>query len=412
VIAGPTSDGARPKSPAGVATLDDARTEPSTDHPQFDRPPSDGARPQSAADRPEAEADRPQSDCLIVGAGLIGASIGLALTQAGRAVHLLDADPELAAAAAALGAGRPWRPQDGADIGLVVVAVPPILLAPVAAEQLDRFPRATVTDVGSVKGPVLAELVALGADIGRYVGSHPMAGSHRSGPLGARADLFAGRVWVVAPPQPEDYARTAAVEALARACGARPVIMSAAEHDVAVAQVSHLPQLISSLLAGRLNAVPHQHLALAGPGMRDVTRIAQSDPELWGQIVSLNQAAVRSELEAVQADLAALIAQLDQPTAVRRVVERGRAGVMALPGKHGHRLGQAWEPVVVEIPDRPGALADIFATVALAQANVEDVAIEHDPKREVGYLTLLVDGPTAAARLGAAMVTAGWRLRP
>jgi prephenate dehydrogenase len=356
---------------------------------------------------------------LIVGTGLIGTSIGLALSAAGRTVRLADANPEAAAAAAAMGAGTVATPGEGEtageagepDVALVVVAVPPTAVAATVAAQLAAHATATVTDTASVKAPILADLTARGADIARYVGSHPMAGSHRAGPLGAQADLFVDRTWVVTPHSREDYDRTAQVEALARLCGSRPVLMTAAEHDVAVAQVSHLPQLVSSLVAGRLNAVPYQHLSLAGQGIRDVTRIAASDPELWGQIVALNREAVRTELEFLRQDLADLIAALDNTTAVRRVIARGRDGVTGLPGKHGRAQTQLWEPVTLELPDRPGALADIFATSLAAGVNVEDVAIEHDPVREVGYLTIGVDGAESAARLAAALAGAGWKLR-
>jgi prephenate dehydrogenase len=360
----------------------------------------------------DAAAGSPEPASLIVGTGLIGTSIGLALSAAGRTVYLTDANPEIASAAAALGAGTVWDQAEArVDIGLVVVAVQPQALAEVVADQLAAFPEATVTDVGSVKAAVLADLVAAGADIRRYVGSHPMAGSHRSGPLGARADLFVDRTWVITPHDWEDYERTAVVEKVAALCGSRVALMPAAEHDIAVAQVSHLPQLMSSLVAGRLNAVPYRNLSLAGQGVRDVTRIAASDPDLWGQIIALNRDAVRVELERVQADLADLIAHLDTTTAVRRVIARGRDGVTGLPGKHGRERGQIWEPVVLEIPDQPGALADIFADVTRIGVNVEDVEIEHDPVRTVGYLAIMVDGPEPAARLATLMVEAGWKLR-
>ncbi|MDR1806730.1 MAG: prephenate dehydrogenase [Propionibacteriaceae bacterium] len=358
----------------------------------------------------------PAPETLVVGTGLIGTSLGLALTAAGWTVWLEDANPEVAAAAAAMGAGSVYGPSGdgsgaGPAIGLVIVATPPLALAETVAGCLARFPAATVTDVGSVKGPVLAGLRERGADVTRYVGSHPMAGSHRSGPLGARADLFVDRTWVIAPHDHEDYDRTALIERVAGLCGSRVVLLSAAEHDVAVAQVSHLPQLISSLVAGRLNTVPYQHLSLAGQGIRDVTRIAASDPELWGQIVALNREAVRAELEGVQQDLADLLAGLDNTTAVRRVIARGREGVTGLPGKHGRDHATIWEPVVIEITDAPGTLARIFADATRTGVNVEDVAIEHDQVREVGYLTLSVDGTEPAARLAAAMAAAGWKLR-
>jgi prephenate dehydrogenase len=376
-----------------------------------------GSRASASDQEADADGQTPPvptpSTTLIVGTGLIGTSIGLALRAAGRQVWLSDALPEIAAAAAAMGAGSIWDPTAVPDetIDLVVVAVQPEDLADVVARQLQLFPGATVTDVGSVKAQVLAGLVDRGAEIGRYVGSHPMAGSHRTGPLGARADLFVDRTWVVTPHDWEDYERTAVVERLADLCGSRVEIMSAAAHDVAVAQVSHLPQLMSSLVAGRLNAVPYRNLALAGQGVRDVTRIAASDPDLWGQIIALNRDAVRVELERIQADLADLLHHLDSTTAVRRVVARGRDGVSGLPGKHGRDRGQVWEPVVLEIPDEPGALADIFADVTRIGVNVEDVAIEHDPVRLVGYLTILVDGPERAARLATLMIEAGWKLR-
>ncbi|MDR1449313.1 MAG: prephenate dehydrogenase [Propionibacteriaceae bacterium] len=375
------------------------------------------AEPQAGAAEPApaapADSGKPGFATLIVGSGLVGASIGLALRAAGRTVYLDDVAPEMAAAAASLGAGEQWdrRRPSAAAVGLVIVAVPPRAIAEVAAAQLAAFPEATVADVGSVKAAILADLLRRGAPVSRYVGSHPMAGSHRSGPVGARADLFRDRTWVITPHDWEDYVRTAAVEELAVLCGSRVELMSAAEHDVAVAQVSHLPQLMSSLVAGRLNAVPYRNLALAGQGVRDVTRIAASDPDLWGQIIALNREAVRVELEQIQADLADLLAHLDSTPAVRRLVARGRDGVTGLPGKHGRGRGQTWERVVVELPDRPGALGDIFAEVGRCGINVEDFAIEHDPVRLVGELTIMVDGPERAARLAAHMAKAGWALR-
>ena len=132
-------------------------------------------------------------------------------------------------------------------------------------------------------------------------------------------------------------------------------MMAADEHDEAVAQVSHLPQLMSSLTAGRLVDVPPEHLRLAGQGIRDVTRIAGSDPDLWQQIVAANADAVRIELLAVQDALAGLVAVLDDPEAVREFIARGRQGTRALPGKHGHRATD-FAHVVVEIPDAPGSL--------------------------------------------------------
>lgn len=348
-------------------------------------------------------------DCVVViGAGLVGASIGMALVDAGYRVHLRDQVSSHAKVAASLGAGTTEKAAPG-EVGLAIVAVPPSSLAKAILGALERYPRAVVTDVGSVKGAVLAELAASGTDVSRYVGSHPMAGSQHAGPLTSRPDLFVDRTWVVTPHATSLPDAVARVERLAADCGGRVVVMGPAEHDEAVAQVSHLPQLMSSLTAGRLVDVPPEHLRLAGQGIRDVTRIAGSDPDLWQQIVAANAEAVRTELLAVQDALAGLVAVLDDPAAVREFIARGRQGTRALPGKHGHRALD-FAHVVVEIPDAPGSLARLFAEIGEAGVNVEDVTIEHDEAREVGYLWLSVT-PDRAPQLAATMRDRGWSVR-
>ncbi|MFT3860910.1 prephenate dehydrogenase [Micropruina sp.] len=346
---------------------------------------------------------------VVIGAGLVGASVGAALTRAGVEVHLIDSVSSHARVAASRGGGT-TEPVDPAAVRLVVVAVPPAKLAAVIADALATYPKATVTDVGSVKGTVLADLRGRGVNLARYVGSHPMAGSQRVGPVTARADLFDDRTWVITPHDTSRAKAVLTVHALARSCGARIVSMGATHHDEAVAQVSHLPQLMSSLTAGRLNEVPDEHLNLAGQGLRDVTRIASSDPRLWTQIISANSEAVRAELEAVRDALDDLLAGWGDDESLRRFLAAGRQGAKAIPGKHGTGSA-AYGQVVVTIPDAPGALARLFADIEAAGVNVEDVRIEHDPAREVGYLAVEVAKPVAKA-LEAAMTRAGWALRP
>lgn len=346
---------------------------------------------------------------LLVGAGLVGASIGLALTRAGVRVHVTDRVRSHALVAAGLGAGEVSVP-DADGVRLVVVAVPPDAVAPVVRASLVAHPNAVVTDVASVKRRVRDRVRGTGVDVERYVGSHPMAGSHHTGPLTASADLFVDRTWVVTD-EPENPAWAVdRVRSLARLCRARVVSMPAAEHDEAVAQVSHLPQLMSSLTAGHLRGVPSSHLQLAGQGIRDVTRIAASDPGLWRQIVAANADAIRRELVGVRDDLDALLAGLDDPDMLEDFIARGRAGARSLPGKHG-RQALDYDHVVVEIPDAPGALARLFGDVDAAGVNVEDLAIEHDDAREVGFLSIAVS-PEAAGDLARAMSARGWTLRP
>jgi prephenate dehydrogenase len=192
-------------------------------------------------------------------------------------------------------------------------------------------------------------------------------------------------------------------------------VMDVEEHDAAVATVSHLPQLMSTLTAGLLTGVPASHLALAGPGLRDVTRIAASDPQLWEQILSANQAAVLERLRAVQTELDAVIGALAGDSgsageALRASLERGVEGTRKIPGKHG-RAPATYGQVVVEIPDTPGALGKLFADVGAAGVNVEDIAIEHDQVRQVGYLALSVT-PDQVEALDRTMRDGGWDVQP
>ena len=345
---------------------------------------------------------------VVVGTGMIGASVGCALTAAGYRVHLQDRQSSHARVAAGLGAGTVEAP-DPADVGLVVAAVPPAAIAGVVQESLQAYPGATVTDVGSVKAGVLDTLWRRAVDLRRYVGSHPMAGSQHSGPMTARADLFVDRTWVVTPHRRSDPGSVEVVTAAVRACRARPLVMDVDEHDAAVARVSHLPHLMSVLMAGHLTTVSEGDLVLAGPGLRDVTRVAASDPALWEQIVGANSAAVLNELREVQDQLDLLVKAVEaMPAAeeLRSQLQRGVAGTRKIAGKHGSPA-VAYSQIVVAIPDEPGALARLFGEVEAAGVNVEDVAIEHDPVHEVGYLALSV-APEASEALIASMLAHGW----
>ena len=198
----------------------------------------------------------------MIGAGLLGASVGLAARRAGLDVLLSDESSDHVRTASGMGAGRPRTDADRPQ--LVVVAVPPDHLGDVIAEAL-RASDAVVTDVGSVKsGPLAAVADVPGVE--RYVGGHPMAGSERSGPLAASAALFDGRPWAVTPHETSDPEAVELVEALARLCGAVPVRLSPVEHDRAVARTSHVPHLLAALAAGRLAGRPDRPPGPVRPG--------------------------------------------------------------------------------------------------------------------------------------------------
>jgi prephenate dehydrogenase len=355
---------------------------------------------------------RPHDGCLtgpvrVVGAGLLGTSVALALRAAGLEVRLADLVEEHVRTAVGLGAGAP---DDGGRAQLVVVAVPPDHLASVITEALTRD-GAVVTDVGSVKAAPLAQ-VAQQVDasaLARYVGGHPMAGSERSGPLAASAALFDGRPWAVTPHEGSDPDAVRMVRELALLCAATPVTFTPEEHDHAVARTSHLPHVVAALVAGTLVDAPRGHLTLSGQGVRDVTRIAAGDPGLWEQILTANVPAVAGLLRSVRDDLDVLLDALEsgsRPT-LHDILGHGVAGTRVIPGKHGRPVLEE-TGVFVVVPDHPGELARLFAAVGDIGVNVEDVRIDHDPGRPVGVLELTV-AASRAEHLVTSLTDRGWR---
>ncbi len=346
---------------------------------------------------------------LVVGTGLVGTSIGLALSAAGVQVRLRDRDRAALMVAASRGAGQPESATDSDPPECVVVAVPPAQVAVVVAEALDEHTSAVVTDVGSVKTEPLEQVrAAVSADVlGRYVGGHPMAGSELSGPWAASADLFQGRAWAITPHPASRPEAVRTVTDLVIATGAGVVTLSPQEHDLAVARVSHLPHLLSVLAAAQLGAAPPEHLALSGQGVRDVTRVAGGDPTLWGQILAANASAVRGLLEAVRDDVDRLLGGLTAaPAEVDAVLRRGLDGTRMIPAKHGGPA-RAEAVVLVAVPDRPGELARLFGDAGQSGVNVEDLRIDHDPGRPVGLVELVVQA-SAADTLVDALVARGW----
>jgi prephenate dehydrogenase len=270
-----------------------------------------------------------------------------------------------------------------------------------------------------------------------------MAGRERSGPVAARADLFLGRPWVVCPADSTtagsrtDPVRVELVRRLAAAVGASPVVMAAAEHDEAVSLISHVPQIAASLVAARLIKASDPAVGLAGQGLRDVTRVADSDPALWAQILSANAAPVgrvlremRSDLNGLIAALAALEPEPGEPAeegpaeeaqanaqeshvigpraAVARVIADGRTGRERIPGKHGEPVTR-YAVVTALLPDAPGQLARLFNDIGAAGINVEEFGLEHSPGQKVGLAGVSVL-PAARAALERALIERGWHV--
>ena len=348
----------------------------------------------------------------IVGAGLLGTSIGLALTKQGADVSITSQTNKSVELAISYGAGRAAADTDAPD--LIVVCVPPQLTAQIVAHELAAFPKAVVTDVASVKSGILENLARMNAPLERYVGSHPMAGRERGGAIAGRADLFVGRPWVVTPNPKSSSAAIALVENLAQSLEAAVITTSATDHDRAVALVSHVPQLVSSLLAARLVTAKADDVNLAGQGLRDTTRIAASDPELWIQILEANSVEVGSVLKELATDLSSVLDSLEDINSeksiatLRKLLEAGNSGVEKIPGKHGTKHS-TYAQIIVMIDDKPGELARLLTEVGEIGINLEELKLEHSPSAQIGLVELYVI-PQAEASLIADLQKRGWRI--
>ncbi|MFJ5957861.1 prephenate dehydrogenase [Paenarthrobacter sp. NPDC092416] len=350
---------------------------------------------------------------VVLGTGLLGASIGLGLRGRGVPVYLSDPSPTNQAVAVDIGAGRPLaelaeQPQ------LVVVAAPPDVTAGVVAQALADYPSAVVVDIASVKAEIQEQLRERGVDLARYVGTHPMAGREKSGPVAARGELFTSMPWVVCPSEETDSGSLQLARALASDLGATVSQFTADEHDEAVALVSHLPQIMSSLLASRLQGTPLHALSLAGNGLRDTTRIAASDPTLWVQILGGNAEKLVSILHGVREDLNRLIGTLESPTApgarldLAQLISEGNAGQARIPGKHGGPP-QAYSWLTILVDDKPGQIAHLLTEIGEIGVNVEDLRLDHSSGQNVGMVELSVL-PNKHDLLVEALTDRGWRV--
>lgn len=359
----------------------------------------------------------------VVGTGLIGTSVGLAVSRHGVTVHLLDRDETAARTAAALGAGVVGAPAEPVD--LAVIAVPPSKVGAVLAEQQLHGLARAYTDVASVKSAPARDVLRTLSDPVSFVGGHPLAGRERSGPLAARADLFEDRPWVLTPaPATSQEALNRVLEMVAL-CGAIPVVMEDQAHDAAVALTSHAPHVVASLMAARLQSGPEEAFRLAGPGLRDVTRIAAGDPHLWSDILQANAAAVGEVLRALYEDLSSVLTALDDLAAaepldeehsVRRIkdlLNRGIAGLGRINGARS-RPSAGQVRLRVEVEERPGELALLLKRLEEFGVGPDDVTSSASPGRQA----LLIEFGIAAVRaetLWRTLTEDGWaveRVRP
>ncbi|WP_328505163.1 prephenate dehydrogenase [Streptomyces sp. NBC_00391] len=355
----------------------------------------------------------------VIGAGLIGTSIALALSGQGVAVHLQDVRRESLRIAEAMGAGTaraPGRPTD-----LAVLAVPPHQVYTAVAEAQRRGIARHYTDVASVK----AALAGGGADVeaSLFIGGHPIAGRELHGPGAAREDLFRGKPWILTPSASTSAQTARAALLLVELCGGHAVTMEAEAHDRAIAVTSHLPHLVSAVTARMLRSCDSKTLGLCGSGLRDFTRIAAGDAELWTDILGSNASAVLDALDILVEDLGLVRRSLsalagrapdgpaDEGAAyrelLRHLLDQGRAGQALIPQKYGAQ-GRSYQDVRVPLADQEGELARLLADVSRRGVNVEDLRIEESPASPTGIAVLSVQA-SAADPLGDWLrVRRGW----
>lgn len=321
----------------------------------------------------------------VVGLGLIGASVALALKA--RGYHVAGSDRDDAVAREALSRGVIDSIGTARESEVTVVATP---VSTLAAEVRSALASTSgyVTDVGSVKGHVASAV----ADP-RFVPGHPMAGSELDGLDGADATMFEGAVWVLTPTPSTADAAFAFVAGLVTAMGAEVVALDAVTHDEVVAIVSHVPHLTAATLMQVADDHSEEHLALlrlAAGGFRDMTRIASGRPGIWIDICEENKDAIVKGLDAVIAGLVSMrdvVAGTDSAGLLSRL-DRARRARMNLPAGAGP--AEDLSEVRIPIPDRPGAAADVFTLSGQLGVNIYDFEVVHSIEGDRGVMVTVV----------------------
>ena len=315
-------------------------------------------------------------NALVVGTGLIGASVGLALRANGWTVTGWDPSSEALSTAVDIGAlnhSAETLDVDGAD--LVVLAGPHDAMV---AMLRDMRPQGLVIDVAGVKH----EIVMAGARLARFVGTHPMAGREQSGPGAASAALFKGASWIVTTDGAAE-GDLVEVEEIISSFGAIPRRMTASEHDAAIALVSAVPHVISASLLHLVMEDPSA-MSLAAGSFRDITRVSLSDPHLWADLFVANQADVTitlSHLVQELQDWSALITSGDQASLVNR---------LQLSREARQSLAPPVTVVLVMLEDKPGELAGVGRALNACQVDIRDLQLRHGEHGGGGVLRLSV----------------------
>lgn len=331
----------------------------------------------------------------ILGTGLLGASVGLALRSQGWSVSGWDPDQGALEHAVDRGAiETPLSRATATDSELTVLAAPPeAVIDTLQGLQTGSL----VTDIAGVKMPV----IAAASHLPHFVGGHPMAGGETSGPTLAASSLFHGATWVLTSDGTDEPDLGEMVD-IVTSFGANPLVMTAAEHDEAVARVSHLPHLLAAALMS-LAASDPVSLGLAGGGFRDLTRIAAGDSRWWAEVLEANSAQVGASIDELQQALTSLKKHLASgDSSLARMLEKARAARLGL-GEHN-------TPVRVVLLDRPGEIARVGHALERSRVDVRDFQLRHGEHGGGGILTISVRAEGKDA-LTMALVDEGFEVR-
>ncbi|CAB4857715.1 unannotated protein [freshwater metagenome] len=335
----------------------------------------------------------------VVGLGLIGGSVALALKDQGWSVTGVDRDQSVESLA--LSRAMIVSTVAHRETTLLFVCTPAGQVIEIAKQLLNDFDseKVVVTDVAGVKGSIASQI-----SDGRFIGGHPMAGSEMRGLEGADAALFTGCTWVLTPSSttsPDSYAR---LHGVLRDIGAVVMALDAADHDRMVAMASHVPHLVAGALMNEANDMAQADgalLQLAAGGFRDMTRISAGDPTIWPDILFENSDAVLAGLSRLQeriTELTTLVHAKDR-VALLKTLGSAADARRRLPGSAA--LTTKLTEVRIPVPDRPGVLAEITTLASELQINIFDIEIGHSVEGSPGVLLLSVESTQAPKLMGA-----------
>ena len=326
----------------------------------------------------------PAGRAVVVGAGLMGGSVAMALRTLGWHVSGVDTKEGAVARGIELGAFDAAGPDATAELTFICTPV----LSVAALVESALADGGIVTDIGSVKHPIVSLI-----NNPRFIGGHPMAGSELAGIDGSTATMFQGRTWVLTPTTNTDADAYSRLHAVISSLGALVVSVDPARHDEIVAVVSHVPHLAASTLMGVAADGAEEHAAmlrLAAGGFRDMTRIAAGHPRIWIDICAGNRVAIVDVMNRF----------IDELSAMRDVVDRGdlvelhdrleRARVARINLPVGAPPAEDLAEIRVPIPDRPGFIAEVTTLASELDVNIYDIEVTHSMEGGAGVLVLIV----------------------